>query len=522
MAESISEFRERARTWLESRAPRRTAAEAPQQWGEGEFSVVVFHDASDEEELELLERIPGVAPRQVGGRPRRRSPCPQEFGGMGLTKGHDAAFKELEAEFDVPRDHELISVTSKLIAPTIDEFGTPEQRDRWCRKFFQLDEFCCQLFSEPGAGSDLAGLACKAVRDGDEWVLDGQKVWTSTARIAQYGFADLPHRRRRSEACRADRLHRPARCGRRRGPTDPADVGRRVVQRGVPQRRPGRRRAADRRRRRGVEGGAHGARARALDLGLEPPRRRVRRVADARPASRPHRRPDHPSGPRSRLRAEEAARLGSGGRRRPRQGDRVVGARRFDHQADVDGRHDPHQRRGWAAARAAIDGRHRRVGHVRAGTSTCSARRATGSPAAPTRSSATSSASGCSACRASRVSTATCRSPSSAEPPASADKFLESRLQLSRVRKRAAGGAMVATPLTELGRRLLANVAADRGDFADSMMTVPVEQYRDPGALRARGRCRVPAQPADGGACRSTSPTPATSRRSTSPTARSS
>ena len=108
---------------------------------------------------------------------------------MGLTKGHDAAFKELEAEFEVPRDHELISVTSKLIAPTIDEFGTPEQRDRWCRRFFQLDEFCCQLFSEPGAGSDLAGLACKAVRDGDEWVLDGQKVWTSTARIAQYGFA---------------------------------------------------------------------------------------------------------------------------------------------------------------------------------------------------------------------------------------------------------------------------------------------------------------------------------------------
>jgi len=80
-------------------------------------------------------------------------------------------------------------VTSKLVAPTIEEYGTPAQRERWCRLFFQLDALCCQLFSEPGAGSDLAGLACRAIPDGDEWVLDGQKVWTSTARIAQYGFA---------------------------------------------------------------------------------------------------------------------------------------------------------------------------------------------------------------------------------------------------------------------------------------------------------------------------------------------
>jgi alkylation response protein AidB-like acyl-CoA dehydrogenase len=188
MVESISEFRERSRTWLESRAPRRTADDHPQQWGEGEFSVVVFHDASDEEELEVLHAYQAWHRDKLAAGLAAIA-VPGEFGGMGLTKGHDAAFKELEAQFDVPRDHELISVTSKLIAPTIEEFGTPAQRERWCRRFFQLDEFCCQLFSEPGAGSDLAGLACKAVRDGDEWVLDGQKVWTSTARIAQYGFA---------------------------------------------------------------------------------------------------------------------------------------------------------------------------------------------------------------------------------------------------------------------------------------------------------------------------------------------
>ena len=187
MVESISEFRERARVWLEEQAPRRTAS-TPLTWGEGEFSVVVFHDATDDEELEVLRHYQAWHERKLAAGFAAIA-VSEEWGGTGLTKGHEAAFKELEAQFEVPRDHEVISVTSTLIAPTIDEFGTPEQRERWCRRFFHVEEFCCQLFSEPGAGSDLAGLSCKAVRDGDEWVLDGQKVWTSTARISQYGFA---------------------------------------------------------------------------------------------------------------------------------------------------------------------------------------------------------------------------------------------------------------------------------------------------------------------------------------------
>jgi alkylation response protein AidB-like acyl-CoA dehydrogenase len=193
---SVGEFRNRAEAWLDSQASRRSA-EAAMEWGKGEFSVVVFHDVSDEEELEHLAKYKAWHDAKVAAGFGAIA-VPVEFGGQGLGKAHDAAFKELEAQFDVPRDHEIISVTSKLIAPTIEEFGSPEQRDRWCRRFFQLDEFCCQLFSEPGAGSDLAGLACKAVRDGDEWIVDGQKVWTSTARISQYGFAicrtdpDLP------------------------------------------------------------------------------------------------------------------------------------------------------------------------------------------------------------------------------------------------------------------------------------------------------------------------------------------
>jgi alkylation response protein AidB-like acyl-CoA dehydrogenase len=200
--ESVAEFRERARTWLDARAPRRGAPDtAPdatsdtgteRTWGEGEFSVVVFHDATDEEELAVLDGYREWHREKVAAGFGAIHISP-EFGGQGLTKAHDAAFRELELQYEVPRDHELISVTSKLIAPTIDEYGTPEQREQWCPRFFQLEEFCCQLFSEPGAGSDLAGLSCKAVRDGDEWVLDGQKVWTSTARIAQWGFAICRH-----------------------------------------------------------------------------------------------------------------------------------------------------------------------------------------------------------------------------------------------------------------------------------------------------------------------------------------
>ena len=110
------------------------------------------------------------------------------MGGAGLSPVYAIAFAEEESAYAVPTSSELISVTTGLVGPSVALFGTEQQRELLAKAFLRTDLLACQLFSEPGAGSDLAALSCRAVRDGDEWVVDGQKVWTSGARFAEYGM----------------------------------------------------------------------------------------------------------------------------------------------------------------------------------------------------------------------------------------------------------------------------------------------------------------------------------------------
>jgi alkylation response protein AidB-like acyl-CoA dehydrogenase len=109
-------------------------------------------------------------------------------GGRGLPPAYERAFARLEREFVIPSKGPL-AVSLGMVAPTLAQFGEAAVKERWLRALRRADAVGCQLFSEPGAGSDLASVSTRAVRDGDWWVLDGQKVWTSGAHYSDIGIA---------------------------------------------------------------------------------------------------------------------------------------------------------------------------------------------------------------------------------------------------------------------------------------------------------------------------------------------
>ena len=347
---------------------------------------------------------------------------PAGLGGLGAEHGLQAAVDRAFAEAGAPDNRPRLNVIGLgMAAPMILRYGTtPQQRERWLPSLWTGEDIWCQLFSEPGAGSDLAGVGTSAVRDGDAWVLNGQKVWTSMAHHARWGIllarTDPEAPKHRGLTYFVDRHDR----ARRRGPRAAADHRRGRVQRGLPDRRPHPRRPAPRRGRpglgrRAVHADERARRDRRRHAAPRERRRRRPRRALARAPRGAHPRPARPD---ARLWVRDRGRAPDRGAPRPAAGRGPAGSgglRRQDHlRPPQPGVLEP-RARAAGRGRPALPRLHRAPPRDRglrrpatpAGATCASA--PTPSRAAHRRSCATSSPSACSACPPSPVPTRTSR-----------------------------------------------------------------------------------------------------------------
>ena len=129
---------------------------------------------------------PGAVWARIGAAGYITPTWPKEYGGLGVKPKVAAAIARTLGRYRMPRFDNPVGVD--LAGPAILRWGTDEQKRRFVAPIARHQEIWCQLFSEPGAGSDLAGLATRAVRDGDTWIVRGQKVWTSLGHVAAFGL----------------------------------------------------------------------------------------------------------------------------------------------------------------------------------------------------------------------------------------------------------------------------------------------------------------------------------------------
>jgi len=148
-------------------------------------------ESGDDATLEKIKADSGFNPfawqGTIGTSPYAAPLWPKEYGGLS-----GEVWMQQVIRSELVR-HRLPTVSINLLGvglagPTLIEHGTEAQKERYLRKILSGEEIWCQLFSEPGSGSDLASLATRAVRDGDEWVVNGQKVWTTIAQFAAFGM----------------------------------------------------------------------------------------------------------------------------------------------------------------------------------------------------------------------------------------------------------------------------------------------------------------------------------------------
>jgi len=156
-------YRARVREWLAANAPPPTAGLPPAEY---------LRVAKEYQAALFAAGFAGIT-------------WPEDVGGQGMGPAEQQVFAEEAAELDLPTYPLLIGMG--MCGPTLVDLGTPEQKRRYLRPLLRGDEVWCQLFSEPGAGSDVASLQTRAERTDDGWVLNGQKVWTTNAQWADFG-----------------------------------------------------------------------------------------------------------------------------------------------------------------------------------------------------------------------------------------------------------------------------------------------------------------------------------------------
>jgi acyl-CoA dehydrogenase len=182
-APTLDEFETEVRAFLDANAqPKPPAQEFV--WGKGDDDVAMFEEVDRETEAkQLAEAKAWLATRAEANLHWIHGPT--ELGGRGLSREHAQLYGRLESGYQIPKQS-FFGIGFGMVAPTIQAHGQPATT-RYLDQMYRGDLVGCQLFSEPGAGSDLAGLQMRADRDGDEWILNGQKVWTSGAHYSDIG-----------------------------------------------------------------------------------------------------------------------------------------------------------------------------------------------------------------------------------------------------------------------------------------------------------------------------------------------
>ncbi|HET6949227.1 MAG TPA: acyl-CoA dehydrogenase family protein [Acidimicrobiales bacterium] len=181
---SLDEFRDEVTAFLDANAERRPER-TEFAWGEGDDDVSMFEEIEPEaERAKLAEAKVWRATRYDAGLGNISGPV--AYGGRALPAAYDRLYSSLETRYAVP-DQSFFGIGLGMVAPTIADHARDHIKARYLPALYRGDLVGCQLFSEPGAGSDLAGLQTRAERDGDEWVVNGQKVWTSGAQYSDIG-----------------------------------------------------------------------------------------------------------------------------------------------------------------------------------------------------------------------------------------------------------------------------------------------------------------------------------------------